>query len=99
MKTILETKGQNLDLVPAYSKEWFGILADLFICNPFHVDHDKLMMLREDGFLQDIAQKSEYINKFVSSIQDRDYFSNWYPQKDCHKEMAWHLIDQAKWKI
>ncbi len=99
LKTILESKGQNLDLVPAYSKEWFGILADLFICNPFHLDNDKLMMLREDGFLQDIATKSEYINKFVSSIQDRDYFSDWHPQKDCHKEMAWYLIDQAKWKI
>ena len=99
LKTILEKQGQNIDLVPAYSDDWISTFSELFICNPFKVDHDELMLLREDGFLQDIITKSRYINKALEKTNDKNYFANMHPQIDCHNDLAWYLIDKAKWKV
>ncbi len=99
LKSILEKQGQNVDLVPAYSDRFIPTLSEIFICNPFKVDHDPLMLLREDGFLQDIITKSKYINNTLAKTNDKNYFADMHPQIDCHNDLAWYLIDKAQWKV
>ena len=57
------------------------------------------MLLREDGFLQDIITKSKYINNTLAKTNDKNYFADMHPQIDCHNDLAWYLIDKAQWKV
>ena len=56
-------------------------------------------MARENGYLADVERKKLLIRKTIKEIDDKDYFYNGYPQKDCHSQIAKYIIDRSKWRL
>lgn len=99
MQTVLEHFGHNLELSPINDDKMLIEIQDLFIVNPLPIQKHQYSMLREERFLQDAVNKKQEVHKILNNIKDKDYFYEGYPQRECHHELAWYLIDKCKWKL
>jgi len=99
LKEIFEHKNFNIDLTQCYNDLYCYNLSDIFIVSPFEILTIDNMMARENGYLADVERKKLLIRKTIKEIDDKDYFYNGYPQKDCHSQIAKYIIDRSKWRM